>query len=63
VDDLLAEGVQDVTVLDISSAALAKARKRLGAHAASVRWSDAMQWPPDDALQSRIASSGIGPPL
>ena len=33
VDDLLAKGVQDVTVLDISSEALSRARKRLGASA------------------------------
>ncbi|NIS83502.1 MAG: methyltransferase domain-containing protein [Anaerolineales bacterium] len=41
VDDLLANGVQDVTVLDISSEALSKARKRLGARAGSVRWIEA----------------------
>lgn len=41
VDDLLAEGVQDVTVLDISSEALAKTKKRLGARAAGVRWIEA----------------------
>ncbi len=41
VDDLLAKGVQDVTVLDISSEALSRARKRLGASAGSVRWIEA----------------------
>ena len=38
VDDLLARGVQDVTVLDLSDAALAVARERLGLRAGAVRW-------------------------
>jgi 2-polyprenyl-3-methyl-5-hydroxy-6-metoxy-1,4-benzoquinol methylase len=38
VDDLLTQGVQDVTVLDISSEALSRAKKRLGARAGSVKW-------------------------
>lgn len=38
VDDLLADGYADLTVLDLSGAALLAARTRLGARAASVRW-------------------------
>jgi len=38
VDDLLARGFADVTVLDIAESALAASRSRLGAAAAHVRW-------------------------
>jgi 2-polyprenyl-3-methyl-5-hydroxy-6-metoxy-1,4-benzoquinol methylase len=38
VDDLLAEGYSDLTVLDLSAAALEAARKRLGARENQVRW-------------------------
>lgn len=38
VDDLLAEGYTDLTVLDVSPAALDLARARLGARASSVTW-------------------------
>ena len=38
VDDLLARGFADVSVLDIAEPALATARARLGAAAARVRW-------------------------
>lgn len=38
VDDLLALGVRDVTVLDLSGTALATARARLGARGDSVQW-------------------------
>jgi SAM-dependent methyltransferase len=38
VDGLLDRGFEDVTVLDISEAALAKARARLGARADRVKW-------------------------
>ena len=38
VDDLLAEGMSNLGVLDISGAALAVARQRLGKLAARVRW-------------------------
>ncbi len=38
VDDLLARGTSQVTVLDLSASALAIARDRLGAAAASVQW-------------------------
>lgn len=38
VDDLLAAGYTDLTVLDLSEAALATARQRLGNNAARVRW-------------------------
>ena len=41
VDDLLADGYSDVTVLDLSGAALSAARQRLGAHAAKVQWLEA----------------------
>ncbi|AKJ27930.1 class I SAM-dependent methyltransferase [Caldimonas brevitalea] len=38
VDDLLAEGDADITVLDLSEAALSAARARLGERAATVTW-------------------------
>jgi SAM-dependent methyltransferase len=41
VDALLDRGARNVTVLDISAAALAHARARLGARAASVAWIEA----------------------
>ncbi|HEX6287838.1 MAG TPA: class I SAM-dependent methyltransferase [Herpetosiphonaceae bacterium] len=41
VDDLLAHGFQNITVLDISAAALEAARKRLGPRAAAVTWLEA----------------------
>lgn len=37
-DDLLARGFADVTVLDVSSAALADSRRRLGANADAIAW-------------------------
>ncbi len=41
VDDLLADGYVDLTVLDLSRAALATARRRLGAQESMVRWIEA----------------------
>lgn len=41
VDDLLADGYFNVTVLDLSTVALAAARKRLGAGADKVKWLEA----------------------
>ena len=41
VDDLLDDGFRHVTVLDVSGAALAAARARLGERAASVTWLEA----------------------
>ena len=41
VDDLLHEGYRSLTVLDLSAAALAAARARLGDRAASVTWLEA----------------------
>jgi ubiquinone/menaquinone biosynthesis C-methylase UbiE len=38
VDDLLAEGYSDITVLDLSAAALSAAKHRLGKLAAKVQW-------------------------
>lgn len=40
-EDLLAEGYTDVTVLDISGAAIAAAKARLGERALEVRWIEA----------------------
>lgn len=40
VDDLLADGYRDLTVLDLSAAALDVARRRLGRTAGAVRWLD-----------------------
>ena len=41
VDDLLAEGYRDLTVLDLSAAALQSARRRLGEREGLVRWIEA----------------------
>lgn len=41
VDDLLDDGYPNVTVLDLSSAALAESRRRLGVHGKTVRWMEA----------------------
>src|SRR5512138_190613 len=41
VDDLVAAGYSDLTVLDLSAAALAAARKRLGDNEKMVRWIEA----------------------
>jgi len=41
VDDLLDDGYRHVTVLDLSGAALAQSRKRLGVRGDSVRWLEA----------------------
>jgi len=51
VDGLLDAGYRDVTVLDLSGAALAVAHERLGARAASVRWIEA------DVLAAPLAPS------
>lgn len=40
VDDLLAEGYTDLTVLDLSPAALMVAKQRLAKHAECVRWAE-----------------------
>ena len=49
VDALLAEGYSDLTVLDLSSAALGAAQARLGPRAGDVRWiaADVTRWDPD----------------
>ena len=41
VDDLLSAGFSKITVLDLSAAALARAKARLGSRAASVQWLEA----------------------
>ena len=41
IDDLLDAGYHDLTVLDLSAGALAKARTRLGTRADRVRWIEA----------------------
>ena len=41
VDDLLRAGYVNLTVLDLSAAALAESRRRLGSRGASVRWTEA----------------------
>lgn len=51
VDDLIAAGLQEVSVLDISSEALARARQRLGAMAGRVNWIEA------DVTQVQLAPS------
>jgi SAM-dependent methyltransferase len=51
VDHLIDRGFQDVTVLDLSEAALESAKARLGALAAKVHWivADATGWEPQNA--------------
>lgn len=52
IDALLASGFHDLTVLDLSEAALASARERIGAAGAAVRWvaDDATVWQPQQAF-------------
>ncbi|MGN1285221.1 MAG: class I SAM-dependent methyltransferase [Bradyrhizobium sp.] len=52
VDALLARGFHDLTVLDLSEAALASARERIGATGEAVRWvtDDATVWQPPRAF-------------
>ena len=52
VDALLARGFHDLTVLDLSEAALASARERVGAPGAAVRWvaDDVTVWQPQQAF-------------
>ncbi len=52
VDDLLANGYERLTVLDLSEAALAAARSRLGLPAAKVRWIEA------NILQADLPAQG-----
>jgi hypothetical protein len=49
IDFLLDEGFEDITVLDISGMALDRANRRLGVHAAKVKWveQDIMVFRPD----------------
>jgi SAM-dependent methyltransferase len=50
VDDLLARKFRRLTVLDLSGAALAAARERLGDHGADVQWltADVTKWEPKE---------------
>jgi trans-aconitate methyltransferase len=50
VDSLLAKGFENITVLDLSAAALNSARARLGDNAYAVKWivADATEWWPTD---------------
>ncbi|ERF86738.1 class I SAM-dependent methyltransferase [Bradyrhizobium viridifuturi] len=52
VDALVAGGFHDLTVLDLSEAALASARERIGARGEAVRWvaDDATVWQPPQAF-------------
>lgn len=49
VDSLLDRGFTDITVLDISEAALERSKRRLGERAGCVHWviADAVRWEPD----------------
>ncbi len=53
VDDLLARGFRDLTVLDLSEAALQAARERLGARA------DAVQWRVADITTAALPAHGV----
>ena len=50
VDNLLAQGFENITVLDLSAAALNSARARLGDKGDAVKWivADATEWQPKD---------------
>ncbi|MGJ0510838.1 class I SAM-dependent methyltransferase [Methylocystis sp.] len=50
VDNLLAQGFENITVLDLSAAALNSARARLGDKGEAVKWivADATEWQPTD---------------
>jgi trans-aconitate methyltransferase len=50
VDNLLDLGYRDITILDISAAAIEKAKQRLGERAANVKWivADAVTFKPDE---------------
>jgi ubiquinone/menaquinone biosynthesis C-methylase UbiE len=52
VDDLIDNGYSEITVLDLSAAALEKAKTRLGAKASSVRWLEA------DVLEFELPTNG-----
>ena len=52
IDDLLDAGYHDLTVLDLSAAALAIARRRLGTRADTVRWVEA------DVLDASLPKTG-----
>src|SRR5437899_3742058 len=52
IDDLLDAGYHDLTVLDLSAAALAVARARLGTRADTVRWVEA------DVLNASLPTAG-----
>jgi len=52
VDDLIDNGYSEITVLDLSAAALEKAKTRLGATASSVRWLEA------DVLKADLPING-----
>jgi len=49
VDELLAAGYSDLTVLDVSAAALRRSQERLGAQASKVKWiaADITNWRPE----------------
>jgi len=53
VDDLVSGGFRHLTVLDLSGAALAEARQRLGRRAAGVHWMEA------DALDVRLPQASV----
>ena len=53
VDDLVSRGLKGITVLDVSEAALAVARQRLGEHARNVRWLVA------DVLEAELPEDGF----
>src|SRR3546814_10532368 len=60
VDELLAAGYGDVTVLDIAESALAKSRARLGNGAVGIRWvaADITTWTPErDRKSTRLNSN------
>jgi hypothetical protein len=66
VDELLARGFSNLTVLDLSEAALAAARVRLGGRAAQVQWvvADVTRWCPTrlfDIWHDRAARSSSAP--
>jgi ubiquinone/menaquinone biosynthesis C-methylase UbiE len=57
VDDLLAKGYQDLTVLDISASALSLARRRLGTLARAVNWLETDITPPNCLIKDSTSGT------
>ena len=63
VEGLLDLGFDDVTVLDVSPAAIQIARTRAGLRAARVTWlvTDLLEWLPEDTTHGEVSDQGEVP--